>query len=211
MARKYGKINELVVDMKKYDYIINGTGGIGKTTLAKEVGERLTGSPEGTLIISLGLEPVPTHINNAFYTYAPDWTALDEIKQDLIDNRQDYKNTVFITFDSLDELFRLAEDETVRVWNKQNPTEKVKSVSQAFKGFQKGENYALKLVLELRQELRQAGYKFFDAGHTKEKGKNPWTFTFYLLCFYSFLLMSFHKLFTWCRVFCPRFIPNDVR
>ena len=171
MARKYGKVNKVVADMTQYDYILNGTGGIGKTDLAVKVGKIITGSDEGTFVITLGLEPKPTHINGAFYAYAEDWEMLDEIVDDLVENRQDYSNTVWIAMDSLDELFRLAEQETIRVWNKDNPNDKVKSISQAFKGFQKGENYALKLVLELRQRLRLAGYKFFDLGHTKEKSK----------------------------------------
>ena len=171
MARRFGTINKLAVDIRNYDYIINGTGGIGKTHLAVEVGRLVTGSDEGTLVITLGLEPVPKHLNNAFYVYAEDWSALEEIAEDLIENKQDYPHTVWLAFDSLDELFRLSEQETVRIWNKKNPTEKVDSISQAFKGFQKGENHALKLVLELRQKLRLAGYKFFDLGHTKEKGK----------------------------------------
>lgn len=170
MARR-GKVNELKVDLTNYSYILNGVGGIGKTTLAYELGKKITGSNEGTFIISIGEEPTPDHIDGALYDKAPDWSELMEITEDLIENKSEYPYTKFVAPDSMDELFRIAEAEVVRMYNKDNPEKKVKLVSQAYGGFQKGENKALDLVINWFGSLRNAGYSLFFIGHTKQKNK----------------------------------------
>ena len=48
MARKFGVINKMSEKFEDYSYIINGVGGIGKTTLVYEIGKIVTGSDEGT-------------------------------------------------------------------------------------------------------------------------------------------------------------------
>ena len=65
MARR-GRICEMKRKFEDYDYVILGVGGIGKTTLAYELGKKITGSDEGTFIITCGAENEPMHINGAF-------------------------------------------------------------------------------------------------------------------------------------------------
>lgn len=55
MARR-GRICEMKRKFEDYDYVILGVGGIGKTTLAYEVGKKISGSDEGTFIITCGAE-----------------------------------------------------------------------------------------------------------------------------------------------------------
>lgn len=171
MARRRGIVNELKVDLGNYSYILNGVGGIGKTTMAFEMGKKITGSNEGTFIITIGEEPTPDHLHDALYDKAPDWSELMDITEDLIENKADYPNTRFVAPDSMDELFRIAEAEVVRMYNKENPEKKVKLVSQCYGGFQKGENKALDLVINWFGSLRSAGYSVFFIGHTKQKNK----------------------------------------
>ena len=59
MARKFGTINKMSEKFEDYSYIINGVGGIGKTTLVYEIGKLKTGSNEGTFIITCGGENKP--------------------------------------------------------------------------------------------------------------------------------------------------------
>lgn len=171
MARRRGIVNELKVDLTNYSYILNGVGGIGKTTMAYELGKKITGSNEGTFIISIGEEPTPDHIDGALYDRAKSWDDLMDITDELIENKSEYPNTRFVAPDSMDELFRIAEAEVIRMWNKDNPDQKVKVISQAYKGFQKGENKALELVITWFGSLRDAGYSLFFIGHTKQKNK----------------------------------------
>ena len=65
MARR-GRICEMKRKFEDYDYVILGVGGIGKTTLAYEVGKKISGSDEGTFIITCGAENEPMHIDGAF-------------------------------------------------------------------------------------------------------------------------------------------------
>ena len=52
MARKFGKTYEFSQKFEDYNYILLGVGGIGKTTTAVRVGKIITGSDEGTFIIT---------------------------------------------------------------------------------------------------------------------------------------------------------------
>ena len=61
MARR-GRICEMKRKFEDYDYVILGVGGVGKTTLAYELGKKITGSDEGTFIITCGAENEPMHI-----------------------------------------------------------------------------------------------------------------------------------------------------
>ena len=58
MARKFGKKNVIKVDPLAYNNGIIGESGIGKTTLAKEVCEKLVGE-DGYIIANVGKEACP--------------------------------------------------------------------------------------------------------------------------------------------------------
>ncbi len=170
MARR-GTVNTLAVDLTKYNYILNGVGGIGKTTLAYELGLKVSGNTEGTFIVSIGEEPVPLHIDGALYDKAPDWSELTEIIDDLVDNKVEYPHTKFVAMDSLDELFRIAEEEVVRLHNKKKPDNKVDVIKQAFGGYQAGEDKVIDMVINLMGKIKNGGYSVFFIGHTKQKNK----------------------------------------
>lgn len=172
MARKYGQTYRLKTGFENYHYIINGVGGIGKTTLAYQIGLEKTGSNEGTFIITCGIENKPSHIANAFGDVAPDFKTLTSIVDDLCDAREDYPNTKFVAIDSMDELVRITENYVIAEWNKTcDMKERAKSISQAYKGFQKGENRANELMLQQVMKLQDAGYSLLLIGHTKTKLK----------------------------------------
>ena len=172
MARKFGTINKMSEKFEDYSYIINGVGGIGKTTLVYEIGKLVTGSDEGTFIITCGGENKPRHIPGAFGDIAPDFKTFCAIVKELCDNKAEYPDTKFIAIDSLDEFARIAENFVVAEWNAQcDINERVKSVSQAYKGFQKGESRACDLMIQQVMKLQNAGYSILEIGHTKTKLK----------------------------------------
>lgn len=171
MARKYGKTAVMGEHFYDYNYIINGVAAIGKTHLAHHLGIAATGSNEGTFIITCGREPEPTHIpNSPFYEHAKTFKEVMDIVKELTTNKAEYPNTKFVAIDSIDEVFRIAEDYVIAEWNNIcKIDEKAKSISQAYKGFQKGENRVCDLIVKLLGNITDAGYKVIFIGHTKQK------------------------------------------
>jgi hypothetical protein len=172
MARKFGTINKMSEKFEDYSYIINGVGGIGKTTLVYEIGKIITGSDEGTFIITCGGENKPKHIPGAFGDVAPDFKTFVAIVKELCDNKAEYPDTKFVAIDSLDEFARICENFVVAEWNATcDINERAKSIAQAYKGYQKGENRACDLMIQQVMKLQNAGYSILEIGHTKTKLK----------------------------------------
>lgn len=172
MSRKFGKINKMSEKFEDYSYIINGVGGIGKTTLVYEIGKLITGSDEGTFIITCGGENKPKHIPGAFGDVAPDFKTFKEIVKELCDNKKEYPDTKFVAIDSLDEYARIVENAVVAEWNAScDISERAKSIAQTYKGYQKGENRACDLMIQQVVKLQDAGYSIIEIGHTKTKMK----------------------------------------
>ncbi len=172
MGRKFGKINKMSEKFEDYSYIINGVGGIGKTTLVYEIGKLITGSDEGTFIITCGGENKPKHIPGAFGDVAPDFKTFKEIVKELCDNKKEYPDTKFVAIDSLDEYARIVEAAVIAEWNSQcEINERAKSIAQAYKGYQKGESRACDLMIQQVVKLQDAGYSIIEIGHTKTKMK----------------------------------------
>lgn len=171
MARKYGQVAVMGEKFYDYNYIINGVAAIGKTHLAHHLGVAATGSNEGTFIITCGREPIPEHIpNSPFYEHAKTFKQVLDIVKEITANKADYPNTKFIAFDSVDELFRIAEQYVIKEWNDNcKIDERAKSISQAYKGFQKGENRVCDLVVGILGQITDAGYRVIFIGHTKTK------------------------------------------
>ena len=169
MARKFGTINKMSEKFEDYSYIING---VGKTTLVYEIGKIVTGSDEGTFIITCGGENKPKHIPGAFGDVAPDFKTFCAIVKELCDNKAEYPDTKFIAIDSLDEYARICENFVVAEWNATcDINERAKSIAQAYKGYQKGENRACDLMIQQVMKLQNAGYSILEIGHTKTKLK----------------------------------------
>ena len=172
MARKFGQTYRLSKNFEDYSYIINGIGGIGKTTMVYEIGKLITGSNEGTFIITCGVENKPKHIDDAFGDVAPDFKTFTEIVKELCENKIEYPDTKFVAIDSMDEFARITENYVVAEWNKTcDINDRAKSISQAYKGFQKGESRACDLMLNQIMKLQDAGYSLLLVGHTKTKLK----------------------------------------
>lgn len=171
--RKFGRTYQMSKKFEDYSYIINGVGGIGKTTVVYEIGKLITGSNEGTFIITCGGENKPKHIHDAFGDVAPDFKTFVAIVKELCTNREAYPDTKFVAIDSLDEFARIAEAYVVAEWNATcDINDRAKSISQAYKGFQKGENRACDLMIQQVMKLQDAGYSILEIGHTKTKSKS---------------------------------------
>ena len=76
-----------------------------------------------------------------------DWEHFDEVTMDIIENRfSDYSDLKVVVIDTIDELMRMAEEETVRIWNRENPDKRTKSFKATFSGFNGPTDKAIELV-----------------------------------------------------------------
>jgi nitrogenase subunit NifH len=115
MRRKVGKKTQVKVDFASYSYLLNGIPGIGKSTMAVEVGQKIYGE-DGLLLLTVGQEPKPDHIGNVLTERATDWDDLEEIIESLVEYKEeDYPDLKVIAIDTVDEVFRLAEAKVVEM------------------------------------------------------------------------------------------------
>lgn len=174
---KYGKKNEIKLDPLKYNLMLIGESGIGKTTIIKEYCEKLTGQ-DGYMFLEIGKEDGADCINGINYLSCPEWDMdydedTNEIGfatyiDDVIENRTtDYKDLKVIVIDTADELFAIAEPEVIRLHNKENPMKKVSSINGAMGGFGAGMDKTIEIVLDKLWSLKKVGVSFIIIGHTK--------------------------------------------
>ena len=176
MARKFGKKNVIKVDPLAYNIGLIGLSGIGKTTLVKQVCEKLVGET-GYIIANCGKEDGIDAIAGVIYEDIPDWDTFDEFTEDVIENKlTDYKDLKVIVWDTLDELINIAEPEAIRLYNKEireNPSKKdkkeAKTIKQAWGGYGEGEKFTLELIMSRMWELKRVGVAMFLVGHTKKR------------------------------------------
>ena len=170
--RKLGNKTEVKVDIASYNYLINGVGGIGKTTTVAEIGQKLFGE-DGYMHLTIGKEPVPNHIGGLWSEVADTWDDLEEIIDEIVEYKSDYPKLRMVGIDSTDELYRVCEEKVVEMHNKSvtDVKKRVKSIAGAFGGYQAGNNKAVDLVTNLLFKLNKVGVSLFFIGHSKQKTK----------------------------------------
>lgn len=170
MARKFGKKNEICIDPLFYNIGIIGEAGIGKSTLIKEVCEKLAGD-DGYIALDIGKEDGHGAINGIITAKIPDWNTFKEFCDDVVENKlTDYKDLRVIVLDTFDQLYEISIAEVIRMHNRANSDKpKITSIKQAFGGFSAGEDKAIEIILDKLWELKDVGVSFIAIGHTKKK------------------------------------------
>lgn len=170
MARKFGEKREICIDLLAYNIGLIGESGIGKSTVIKEVCEKLVGD-DGYIALDIGKEDGHDAINGIVSAKIPDWATFKEFCDDVIENKlTDYKDLRVIVLDTFDQLLEITEPEVIRMHNRANPDKpKITSIKAAFGGFMAGEDKAIQLVLDKLWELKAVGVSFIAIGHTKKK------------------------------------------
>ena len=168
MARKFGKKTEISLNPLDYSIYLMGEGGIGKTTLVKQVCEKTVGD-DGYIFLTCGKEADQATIEGIDQEAVWDWEHFDEVTMDIIENRfTDYSDLKVVVIDTIDELMRMAEDETIRIWNRENPDKRTKSFKATFSGFNGPTDKATELVTNRLWELKRVGISPIIIGHTKK-------------------------------------------
>lgn len=170
MARKFGQKREICIDPLAYNIGLIGESGIGKSTVIKEVCEKLVGD-DGYIALDIGKEDGHDAINGIVSAKIPDWATFKEFCDDVIENKlTDYKELRVIILDTFDQLYEIVVPEVIRMHNRANPDKpKITSIKQAFGGFSAGEDKAVELILDKLWALKSVGVSFIAIGHTKKK------------------------------------------
>ena len=169
MARRFGKKNEVKIDPLKYNICLLGEPKIGKTTLIKEVCEKLAGE-EGYIFLEMNGEAGADAIEGIVYEDCDEWADVEDIVEDIIDNKTtDYADLRAIVVDTYDGWIKLAEQEAIRLWNKDHMDKKADTIDGAWNGFQKGQAKAFELMFNIIKDLRKVGVATIVIGHVKNK------------------------------------------
>lgn len=168
MARKFGKKNNVSLNPLDANICLLGLPKIGKTTICKEIAEKLVGE-DGYLFLEMNHENGHKYIEDIIYEEVPDWDAFVEIIDDIVDNRAtDYIDLKVVFIDTLDNAIQLAEQESIRLWNKENPTKRTSAINAAWGGYMKGQDKAMELLQEQLFRLRTVGVAFSVIGHVRQ-------------------------------------------
>lgn len=164
---KFGKRNHVSLNPLDANICLLGTPKVGKTTLMKEVAEKLVGD-NGYLFLEMYRENGAKYIEDIIYENVPDWDTFVEIIDDIVDNRTtDYADLKVVFIDTLDNAIQLAEQESIRLWNKENPNKRTSSINSAWGGFMKGQDKACDLLQEQFFRLREVGVAPSYIGHVR--------------------------------------------
>ena len=176
---KFGQKNQVNLDPLAYNICLLGESKVGKTTLIREVCEKLAGD-DGYMFLECGQERGADAIEGINHINCPEWwmdydeltnsAGFGDVCDDIIDNKTtDYADLKVVIIDTYDQLITLAEDESKRLWNKENPDKRTNSINAAWGGFGKGEKKAIELMFDKIAELRNVGVSTIIIGHIKTK------------------------------------------
>ena len=194
----FGKKNRVNLDPLSYNFMLLGTPKVGKTTVIKEFCEGLAGE-DGYLFFEFGTERGADAIEGINHVNIPMWdedsTGLfgeelererermedaneaffSEVVEDIINNKNtEYPDLKVVVWDTYDHLITIAEEEVVRLWNKEcrkngHPEKCATSINGAYGGFGKGEKKAMELMTDVMSAMRKVGVATIIIGHVKNK------------------------------------------
>ena len=162
------KINKIEADIKNCSIFLRSTKKFGKTTLFRNVIIEKYGDPSRGLLIGFGSEQGYTMLDNINAVQITTYAELEELVDWLVTKKGIEHNIEICALDTCDEMVLIAEEETIRIHNKENPTKKVKSIKAAMGGFTAGEKYtANTLIKPLINKIKSAGIGVWGIAHTK--------------------------------------------
>ena len=163
-------VKETATDIKDLSIYLRSTKKFGKTTLFRDTILAKYGDPSRGLLVGCGNEYGYKLLSNLNSTQVSSWEDLVELKNWLIQEKGKEHNIEIVAFDTADELCLLADQRTIKISNRENPTKPVKSIKAAMGGYTAGEKYsANNLIKPFMTELQLAGFGVWAIAHTKMK------------------------------------------
>lgn len=170
MAWSKPTINTIKPDIKNLSIYLRSTKKFGKTTLFRDVILAKYGDPSRGLLVGCGNEVGYKMLDNINTTQVTSYKDLIELKEWLINEKGKEHNIEIIAFDTGDELALLADQQTIKISNIENPAKKVKSIKAAMGGYTAGEKYSANDIIKpYMSELQNAGFGVWVIAHTKFK------------------------------------------
>lgn len=163
-------INTIKADIKNVSIYLRSTKKFGKTTLFRDVILEKYGDPAKGLLVGCGNEKGYKMLDNLNCTQVSTYKELAELKDWLIKEKGKEHNIEIVAFDTGDEFALIADKETIRRSNLENPNKPTKSIKAAFGGFTGGEKYSANDIIKpYMTELQDAGFGVWCIAHTKFK------------------------------------------
>ena len=170
MAFQKPKINTIKPDIKNLSIYLRSTKKFGKTTLFRDAILAKYGDPSRGLLVGCGNEIGYKILDNLNTTQVTTYKDLIELRDWLINEKGKEHNIEIVAFDTGDELALIADKETIRLSNIENPNKKIKSIKAAFGGYTAGEKYtANDIIKPYMTSLQNAGFGVWVIAHTKFK------------------------------------------
>ena len=166
---KFGKKNHISLDPANCSIIFLGQPKIGKTTLMKEFAEKTVGE-DGYLFLEMYREQGADLIEGINYENVETWAKFEEVVSDIEVNKDtDYPELKMVMIDTWDNAILLAEQEALRLWNRDPDHKRTDNISAAYGGFQRGQDKAGELLDEMKSRLEAVGIKVDIIMHVKNK------------------------------------------
>lgn len=170
MAFKKPEVNVIKPDIKNLSIYLRSTKKFGKSTLFRDVILAKYGDPSRGLLVGCGNEIGYKMLDNLNVTQVTSYKDMTELEKWLIEKKGIEHNIEIVAFDTGDELALLADAETIRQSNVENPTKKCKSIKAAFGGYTAGEKYSANDIIKpYMSKLQAAGFGVWVIAHTKFK------------------------------------------
>lgn len=170
MAFQKPTINVIKPDIKNLSIYLRSTKKFGKTTLFRDVILEKYGDPAKGMLVGCGNEKGYKILDNLNTTQVKTYKDLQELADWLIKEKGKEHDIEMVAFDTGDELALIADAETIRQSNVENPTKKCKSIKAAFGGYTAGEKFSANNIIKpYMTRLEDAGFGVWVIAHTKFK------------------------------------------
>jgi len=163
-----GKRHDVKVALENFTHLIIGTKKIGKSTLIADIAKEIYGNIDNLLLISIGDEDGFSGLDGIMLENPMNWKEFVALVDELVKNPEENPYKI-ISIDTIDELVSLAEKETIRLSNIENPTKQVKTINAAFGGYGAGRKKVVSMIEDQLMRLRRTKYGLFLVGHNKIK------------------------------------------
>ena len=170
MAFTRPTVTKITADISNLTIYLRSTKKFGKTTLFRDVILEKYGDPSYGLLVGVGAECGYKMLDGLNVTQVETWDDVIELKNWLISENGKEHHIKIVAFDTGDELVRLADAKTVKLYNRENPSKQTRSIKASWGGYSAGEKYsANNLIRPTISELNKAGFGVWVIAHTKLK------------------------------------------
>ena len=115
-------VTKITADISNLTIYLRSTKKFGKTTLFRDVILEKYGDPSYGLLVGVGAECGYKMLDGLNVTQVETWDDVIELKNWLISENGKEHHIKIVAFDTGDELVRLADAKTVKLYNRENPS-----------------------------------------------------------------------------------------